>query len=723
MDESSSLVPGWLDHAAAVGWRLLATLGMGVVLLVIAYAIPVSTTAILVSLVFGAALAPTVIRLRDHGLPRPAAAAVGFAGGALLVVGTFLLILLVVIPDLRSIGAAVDSGIETIRMRLADAGAPPELTALLDQWAHNAGLGLAPDVSALAGVLADVGTVLVLGTFLTYFLLADGDKAWAWAMANLRPEYVPAVSESARVGLDRVAWYVRRTALLAAIDGIVVGVVLGVLGVPLAGSLAAIAFVAGFVPYLGAIAGGAIVLFATLALAGPVQAILVILAVVGAWLVATRLIASTALGRVSAVNPILVLVAFPAGLALFGILGLLALLPVAVFATAIWRSVIGALDIGPMAASAAGGGDTESDSDQGIPLWLDRVAQWSWRGLVLAGLAWLVINVVVAMPTVVVPAVIAIVGAATLLPIVDRLEARGWGRGLASAASTIGVTAAVVLALVAAVLMTIGPMKDVVQSAAEGAANLDLSWLRQIVTDAGQGFELDVGGIASGTIGFALALLLALLMTFFMLRDGRSWWNGLVARLVPGRRGPVGLAGHRAVDVLSGYMVGTAIISAFGGITSGLVMVILGLPLAVPIAVIGFFAGFIPYIGSFITTAIALLVTVALGTTADIVWMLVFTVVFNIVQGNFVTPLVYGRSLSLHPAIVLMAIPVGNEIAGVLGMFLVVPVAGMVAATWRLLPAAIDASGLPPTADEGGHEDEPAPTAAEGSVAPARAGT
>ena len=130
-------------------------------------------------------------------------------------------------------------------------------------------------------------------------------------------------------------------------------------------------------------------------------------------------------------------------------------------------------------------------------------------------------------------------------------------------------------------------------------------------------------------------------------------------------------------------MVGTAAISAFGGITSGLIMVVLGLPLALPITVIGFFAGFIPYIGSFITTALALLVTVALGSTTDVIVMLIFTVVFNIVQGNIVAPLVYGRAVSIHPAVVLLAIPAGGAIAGIAGMFLAVPVIGVVAATWR----------------------------------------
>jgi predicted PurR-regulated permease PerM len=98
-------------------------------------------------------------------------------------------------------------------------------------------------------------------------------------------------------------------------------------------------------------------------------------------------------------------------------------------------------------------------------------------------------------------------------------------------------------------------------------------------------------------------------------------------------------------------------------------------------------------------------------------------VVFNIAQGNFVTPLVYGRSLSLHPAIVLMAIPVGNEIAGILGMFLVVPAAAMVAATWRLLPAAIDAAGVPPGPGATDPSAEAGPAAAGDAPAPAAART
>jgi predicted PurR-regulated permease PerM len=137
--------------------------------------------------------------------------------------------------------------------------------------------------------------------------------------------------------------------------------------------------------------------------------------------------------------------------------------------------------------------------------------------------------------------------------------------------------------------------------------------------------------------------------------------------------------------VLGGYMVGTGAISFVGALSQLVIMWVLGLPLLLPIFVLSFFGGFIPYIGSALTTLLALLVAVAVGDTFDIVIMLAWTVVFNIVQGNVVAPLVYNRTTDIHPAIVLAAIPAGAAVAGILGMFLVVPTLGVVGTTWRSL--------------------------------------
>jgi len=70
-----------------------------------------------------------------------------------------------------------------------------------------------------------------------------------------------------------------------------------------------------------------------------------------------------------------------------------------------------------------------------------------------------------------------------------------------------------------------------------------------------------------------------------------------------------------------------------------------------------------------------------------------WTLVFNIVTGNVVGPLVYGRTVHLHPAIVLVAIPAGSAIAGMLGMFIVIPLIGVVAASWRTVLAILGAGG------------------------------
>jgi predicted PurR-regulated permease PerM len=155
-------------------------------------------------------------------------------------------------------------------------------------------------------------------------------------------------------------------------------------------------------------------------------------------------------------------------------------------------------------------------------------------------------------------------------------------------------------------------------------------------------------------------------------------------------------------------------------------MVVLGLPLAAPVAVLSFFLGFIPYIGSFLATGVALLITIAVGDTTDIVIMLIWTVVFNIVQGSIIAPLVYGKAVSLHPAIVLLAIPAGGQLAGVVGMFLAVPVLGVISASWRSVlqvlgdrpptpSVATDAGSLDPPTLEPGPPGTPSQPAAAGS--------
>jgi predicted PurR-regulated permease PerM len=234
------------------------------------------------------------------------------------------------------------------------------------------------------------------------------------------------------------------------------------------------------------------------------------------------------------------------------------------------------------------------------------------------------------------------------------------------------------------------------------------------VADSGVSTILDV----TSSLGpLALVLVLSVLLTFYFVRDGATLWDALMRHLPQEASRELSATATRAYGVLGGYMTGTGAISFVGAASQAVIMWVLGLPLVMPVFVLSFFGGYIPYIGSALTTGLAFLIAVAVGDTIDIVIMLIWTLVFNIVQGNVVAPLVYNRTTSIHPAIVLAAIPAGSAIAGILGMFLVVPVLGVVTVSWRSVLKVLGTDvGEPISFDD---EDEPQPAVSGTSAEPA----
>jgi len=298
-----------------------------------------------------------------------------------------------------------------------------------------------------------------------------------------------------------------------------------------------------------------------------------------------------------------------------------------------------------------------------------------------------------------VPLVLALVLAATLVQAVSALEARGLGRGQAALATTV-TSAVVVFGAAAMAIIAIGGSVAETRDVAEaGARGTGVATFADVVAAFGTGLTTQVFGIFSQAVGLTVAILLALLLTFYLLKDGATWWARALSGVSGRRRDLLDDIARRSAGILNGYMIGTGTISLFAAITQWLIMALLGLPLAFPVAVLTFFGNFIPYIGGAVTTFIGFLVAVAVGTPTDIVLMAIYTLVINIVQGNFVAPLVYGKTVNLHPAIVLLAIPAGGQIAGIIGMFLIVPFLGVVAVTWRLVLHVFDPDDASPIAE------------------------
>ncbi len=675
------LIPTWLSNAAAIGWRVLVVFALIVVLADLAVILGTVVASIVFALIVAVLFAPVATRLRGRGWSRTkTAGAVTLL--AILVIGLIVVLLAVAVaPLVPGIVETIQSGLTRLQADASASGQGGQLGDAIGQARSNAEAWIGGQLVSVASWLATAVTVTILGSILTFFLLQDGDKAWAWALQATGDRRREVILSSGDEALSGVGIWLRGTATQAAIDAVTVFIFLSVLGVPAALALSILAFITGFIPYLGGLLLMTVLLVVTYASGGLAAAGVIFVGVILVHVLQTSVVAPTVMrGAVRVPRPA-VLIALPIGAAMAGFVGLLLAVPAVAFGYAVTGSLI---DVIGMDVTGPGG-----ESPSIVPVWLDRLAQWSWRCLI--GLAFLGVAVLLAVqvPIVLIPVTLAIILAATLLPIYRQLRARGWSP--TSAAGTVTV-ASIVITTVVVVLTVVSlatQMGPIVQAASDGAGQAVasnpqvLAWLQPLVSTSSDFLRQAGQEVVSGSVALSVVCVIGALLTFDFMRDGPSFWSFATSGLAPWRRTEVDAAGGRAVGVLGGYMIGTGAISLFGAATQLVIMTILGIPLALPLAVLSFFGGFIPYIGSILTTGLAFLVTLALGTTQDAAIMGVYTIVFNVVQGNFVAPIVYGRAVNIHPAIVLLAIPAGAALAGIAGMFLVVPFIGVFATTWR----------------------------------------
>jgi len=703
------LAPDWLRWLGAIGWRVLVTLALGALLVAIAVALSTTTVSVIVSILVAAAVSPYILNMRARGWSRSKAAAVGTLGATGVIVGALVLIAVAVVPYIVEVLQAVQQAIGRLQVAATDSGLPPEIATLAGQIASGLQSWLSTETSAITGAAATLGTIGMLALFTLFFLLQDGDKAWEWLLRPASQWRRATLEEAGHDTLLQVGGYLRGSSVNAAVDALTDFVFLFVLGVPLAGPLAVLVFFAGFVPYVGNFLATLTLVLLAFASGGPVV-VLILLGLIGVTnVIKHRRLSPLIFGKTVNLHPAVILLALPTGLALGGMVGLFLAVPVAAFLPAVWGAAASVLNEGPEQAS-----DGESAA-QTVPAWLDRLAQWSWRLLIVLGLGWLAIEIAASVPLVVGPMTVAVILAATLLPAVRNLMRRGWTRGRASIVVAVTAWAVVVVFTVVSVIVLAKQGAEIVTTSEKGSSALGgVDWPTAIASGVGDGILQSIQEVVTALTALFVGIVLSAVLSFFVLRDGSRGWGALTHGLPGWRHDIVDRAGSRAVEILGGYMISTGVLSAFGAGTQFLIMVVLGLPLAAPVAVLSFFLGFIPYIGSFLATGVALLITIAAGSNTDILIMLIWTVVFNIVQGSVIAPLLYGKAVSLHPAIVLLAIPAGGQLAGVVGMFLAVPVLGVISASWRAVlqvlgerpptpSVALDGDPAGPPGSEPGH--------------------
>ena len=352
-----------------------------------------------------------------------------------------------------------------------------------------------------------------------------------------------------------------------------------------------------------------------------------------------------------------------------------------------------------------------------IPNGVRLAAAWSWRLLLIAAAVAAAAWIIVQLRIIVVPVLVALLLAALLVPFVNFLRRHRWPRWLA-------ITVAM-LALIVSFggLLTLG-VSQIVRGSDELARQTVIAWddLKVMladsplhVTDAQwndaikqvQDFlrsdQLLSGALElSATVGHLLAgLLLVLFATLFFVIDGRGIWNwvvGIFPRTAQAAVDGAGAAGWKTLTMFVRVQILVASIDAIG---IGLGAFLLGVPLAIPIAILVFLGSFIPIVGAVFAGAIAVFVALVYNGPVIALIMLGVVLLVQQVEGHVLQPLIMGTAVKVHPLAVVLVVATGSFLAGIPGALFAVPIAATANVMVKYISAGAwkpDAPPLSPTA-------------------------
>ncbi|PJJ57032.1 putative PurR-regulated permease PerM [Mumia flava] len=314
------------------------------------------------------------------------------------------------------------------------------------------------------------------------------------------------------------------------------------------------------------------------------------------------------------------------------------------------------------------------------------------------------------------PVMVALLLATLLAPPATFLRRRGVPSPLAAAVTVVGFVLVIAGTIAVIAPEVAGQAPEIASEASRGLVAVQ-DWLQtgpfgisedqlnnaiSTIQDWLRDSAAAISAGALSTIGAATGALvntvLIVVLSFFFVKDGHKFLPWL--HRVLGER--IGVhaqqLGQRAWDTLGGFIRTQALVSLVDAFFIGLALVILGVPLAVPLAVITFIGGFVPIVGAFVTGALAVLVTLVTNDFRDAVIMLIVIIAVQQLEGNVLSPWLQGRSMNLQAAVILLAVTAGSSLFGITGAFLAVPVTATAAAVLRYLneQIAIEAGEAPP---------------------------
>ncbi|WP_019180009.1 AI-2E family transporter [Microbacterium yannicii] len=332
-------------------------------------------------------------------------------------------------------------------------------------------------------------------------------------------------------------------------------------------------------------------------------------------------------------------------------------------------------------------------------LWADGFGKLGIRAIqiiVVVAVAAGVIFTIQQLTLVTIPLVIALILACAFAPVMGFMRRRGVPAVLATIITLLAIV--VILGLLGwLIVWAVRNQWDELYSQAEQGFQDVVAWIQTLpfdflrpdqidewvatatdfVTSAqfGSGALAGVGAVANFVTGFVLMVTIL----FFFLKDGPQMWEFLLRPFRGGNYVRARRIGDKTVGVLGSYVRGTATVAFVDAVGILIGLLILQVPLAIPLAVLVFLLAFIPIVGATVAGIIAALV--ALVANGPLIALIVVGVVVlvNQLEGNFLQPVLMGRSMKLHAFVILVALTVGTVLGGIVGAVLAVPIA---AAAW-----------------------------------------
>ncbi|MEU3615595.1 AI-2E family transporter [Streptomyces sp. NPDC006872] len=191
-------------------------------------------------------------------------------------------------------------------------------------------------------------------------------------------------------------------------------------------------------------------------------------------------------------------------------------------------------------------------------------------------------------------------------------------------------------------------------------------------------------------------LALALFCSVFFTHSGDRQWRWFCDQLPPPAQGRVALAGRTAWRTFTGYTHGILLVAAINAVLVGIALSLLGVPLAVPLALLEFTAAFIPLIGSPIALSVAAVVALASKGALTAAVVVALIVIIGQIEGHLLHPIVMSWAVRLHPVVVALSVTGGAVAAGVIGAVVAVP---FVAVVWSVRQALRPQDAMATTTD------------------------